>query len=328
MADFNDYFGSQLLSLDLKPREWLVENIIRVKDSVILVGNEKSGKSLFLLQLIFALTSQHPFLDKYTVTRPCKITYVQLEGEINDTQDRIKRMMKTHSIELENFLLRFLAPLELQDRGTTSNFATQLINLWQGAKPDIVIFDPIYFAFTGSLSDDMVVRKFIGNIRTLKERLDCAIILVHHTHKSKWDTNGKPIDEGDEALFGSKFLKAWADHILMFTYDAKQDIRTLSCTTQRSGDIIKQCNLKLIEPNPLYFEITNNLTGSKEFAVVDLLKDSGKKWTVDEMAENLNMSKETVYHSIKRPLSQNIITKSVNSRPVYYWFNIEKEKSG
>ena len=99
MTLFGSYSGDELLEQEFPKREFLVEKIIRERDSVIFVGDEKSGKSILVLQLICSLTSQHPFLDKLKVLRPTKVTLVQLEGEIGDTQDRLKRMISALDID-------------------------------------------------------------------------------------------------------------------------------------------------------------------------------------------------------------------------------------
>jgi hypothetical protein len=327
LGDFGVYEGQTFLDLKLPPRAWMVENIIREKDSVILVGNEKSGKSLFIFQLMAALTSGQAFLDHYKIEKNYKVVYIQLEGELNDSQDRMKRMIKTQELHPENFLLMFFPPLEMHGNTYRIKLQETIQTKWgKDKKPDLVIFDPLYFCFTGSLSDDELVRKFIGNLRSFKEVLDCAIILVHHTHKQKWTSDGFMIDEGDEALFGSKFFKAWADHILMFIYDKKKDIRILSCSTQRSGNIVKECVLKLIEPDPLYFEITNEHTlPLKDFAIVDLLKHKAhlEGMTREDIQAHLSINASLFYKSIKKPLSEGIIVKTTNRRPIVFKFNDE-----
>ncbi len=319
MSDFGDYFLDELINLDLPPREWLVEGLAKEKDSVILVGNEKSGKSLFLYQLISSLTSGQPFLDNYATFKPRKVTYIQLEGELSDSQDRFKRLNKTLEYEYKNCLYMFRAPLQMQNNEYSQALSHYIKTKWKGENPDVVIFDPIYFTFTGSLSDDEVVRKFIGNLRIFKEALNCAIILVHHTHKQKWTTDGFTIEEGEEAIYGSKIFNARADHILLFKYDKRRQVRILSCNTQRSGDIIRECVLKLIEPDPLYFEITHDHTiGTKELPIIDLLSKYQRGLTVDEIIAHLSITKGLFYKSIKKPLSENIIEKSEHSRPIIY----------
>lgn len=321
MSDFGTYKGDELLNLDIKPREWLVEGLIRAKDSVILVGNEKSGKSLFLFQLVYSLTSQRPFLDHYKITKPCKVTYFQLEGELNDSVDRIRRIHKTHELIGHNFILKFYPPLELQSETYRISFEKTIIDDWQGETPDILIIDPIYFSFFGGMNNDEQVRRFIGNIRCLKEKLGCAVLLVHHTHKTRFAVDGTVIEEGDEAIFGSKFLKAWADHILMFTYDKKKDLRILSCNTQRSGDIVKECVLRLIEPDPLYFEIYEEKKPTEKVSEMDILyilREYKQGLSCDEIVSRLNITQAVCYRTLKKLLSRGEVTKSYSTRPIIY----------
>ena len=315
MSNFGIYSGKEFLEKNLKKREWLIENIMRESDSVILVGNEKSGKSLLIQQLICSLTTQHPFIDRWAVLKPCRVSYVQLEGELGDTQDRYKRMIKYIEFDPKNFQILFLPPLELQNRSGILSLQKEL----QPHKPDVVIIDPIYFAFTGSLSDDGLVRKFIGHIRILKDSLNCAVMLIHHTHKVRWSNQGSMIMEGDEAIFGSKFLKAYPDHTLLFIYDKKNNVRILSCETQRSGDIIKRATLKLIEPDPLYYEETEQNPPKSE-VVYDLLKNPSysEGLTVEQITKELSFSRNLFYKAIKLLIKEGKVIKTDDRRPVIY----------
>lgn len=315
MSDFGVYNGNEFLKLELKKREWLIEGILREKDSVLFVGNEKSGKSLFIFQLIFSLTSQHPFLDLYSVNRPLRVSYVQLEGELGDSQDRMIRMLKTLDFEPSMFQILFLPPQELHTRTGIFGLREQL----SFHKPNVVVIDPIYFAFTGSLSDDEVVRQFIGNIRVLKDSLGCAIVLVHHTHKSRFTNTGDVILEGDESTFGSKFLKAYPDHTILFTYNKRTGVRTFSCDTQRSGDILKLCNLELIEPEPLYFKRVEASKITKSDLIMGLLKlgEHSEGLAAEDIMKKTGLNKNQFYESIKQPLAENKVSKT-HTRPVIY----------
>ena len=104
MSDFGSYTGEQFFALQFPPRCFLVDKFIKEKDSVIFVGEEKSGKSILLFQLITALTSKHPFLDNYAVSKACNVTYVQLEGELADSQDRFNRMIGSVDFDQSLFL--------------------------------------------------------------------------------------------------------------------------------------------------------------------------------------------------------------------------------
>ena len=323
MSLFGSYSGKQLLDLKLKQRDWLIENLLQENDSVMFVGNEKSGKSLLMFQIACSLTTQHPLIDKYNVPTPCRVTYCQLEGELGDSQDRMKRMIKCIDFNPDMFHLLFLPPQELQDHSKMLAFRDTIKKYWlekDNKTPDVVIIDPIYFAFRGSLSKDDVVREFLGNIRILKDSLNCAVILVHHTHKQRFDYTGDRVEEGDEATFGSKFLKAWADHILLFIHDTKHGTRTLSCTTQRSGKIVRQANLRLVEPDPLYFEEQSKNANLKDLVIVELLKLPEFKDGIscEDICAQLNISRDFFYKSIKQPLADNLLEKIDTVRPVLY----------
>ena len=306
---------------------------MREQDSCVFVGNEKSGKSLFIFQLVCSLTTQHPFIDKYNVPKQSRVSYIQIEGELSDSQDRMKRMIKTLDFNPDYFHLKFSPPMELENRGYALGLRECIMKHWkangcESGKPDVLIIDPVYFAFIGSLNDDKVVRQFIGNLRIIKDSLGCTLILVHHTHKQRWDYTGDKLDEGDEAIFGSKFLKAYPDHVLLFNYDKKEEVRILSCTTQRSGDIIKSCNLRLIEPDPLYFEEVDLKRTTSETYIVQLLNkpEFMEGLEAEQIMKQLDISRATFYNSIKKPLGQKVISKN-NTRPVIYKIRHDKATS-
>lgn len=316
MSDFGSYTGSQFFDLKFPPRAFLIDKFMKEKDSVILVGESKAGKSILVFQLITALTSTHPFLDTYSVLRPLKVTYVQLEGELHDSQDRFNRMIGAIDFDKDLFNIIFSEPLQLQNSDGLADLKKRIEAL---GKPDVIIIDPIYFAMVGSLSDDDLVRRFIGNVRILKDYFGCAVILVHHTHKIKLDQKGNVIYEGDNALFGSVFFQAFADHMFLFRYDKVANLRYLTCDTQRAGDIIKDIRLRLVEPDPLYFEIvTTDITNWTKIHDLMFNKPKEPGYSCQEVEQALGMKRDTFYRSIKEPLRDKLLFKYKPEKVVYY----------
>ena len=318
MSDFRSYSGEEFFSQVFPKRPFLIEGILKEKDSVIVVGPPKTGKSIFLFQLICSLTSQHPFLDKFSVSRPCHVSYVQLEGEIEDYQDRLLRM--SHAIEINPALLhyKYSGPMNLLDEEKAKSFCQEIKQY--SPKLDVLVIDPLYFALRGSLSDDDLVRRFTGNLRIIKDYFGCAIILVHHTHKVKIDPiTGFMLDEGDDALFGSVFWKAWPDHILLLGYNQKTGVRSLTCGTQRSGSILTSTSMRLVQPDPLYFEATEMPTGSalKPIEILDFLKRSGPS-TYSEILTGMNLAKSTFFYSIKPLIMQKLVKKDTSEKLTKY----------
>lgn len=318
MSEFRSYSGQEFFSTRFPPRKFLVENILKEKDSVIVVGGPKTGKSILLFQLICSLTSQHPFLDKYGVSKPCSVCYIQLEGEIEDYQDRLFRMSKAIEIHPENLHYKFSGPMNLLDRSEARLLCQEIAKYHP--KLDVLIIDPLYFAFRGSLSDDAIVREFTGNLRIIKDYFGCAIIIVHHTHKVRIDPiSGFVVDEGDDALFGSIFWKAWPDHILLLGNNPKTGVRSLTCSTQRSGAILASTSLRLVQPDPLYFEVSEATPNNslKSLELLEYLKRVGPQ-NYNQIQSGMGIASSTFFYSIKPLIMQKLVTKDTSVRPMLY----------
>ena len=315
MSNFGSYTGDEFFALDLPKREWLVEGFAREKDTVMLVGDEKAGKSLIIFQLICSLTSGHPFLDRYKVPRPAKVSYIQLEGQLEDSQGRFQKMIKCLDFDPKLFHMEFSPPLSLDDRSTVDRLVSVIANKHT---PDIIIFDPVYFALNGDLSDNKAVRSFLGSIHILKQTFNCAILWVHHTHKLKIDKNGNIIDEGDEATFGSKFFKAYPDHTILFSYDKKLDIRTLSCNTQRSGDIMSNIKLNLVQPDPLYFETTDKIPTKADVLYKRLPPFDHEGYDIGQVIQVTGLAESTCYATLRELQASGMVVKNNGCRPILY----------
>ena len=317
MSDFGSYAGEEFLGLELKKRDFIIDGLLREMDSVILVGGEKAGKSLFIQQMICSLTTgDHPFLDEYEINKACKVSYIQVEGELSDTQDRYKRMIQAVDFDPKNFQILFSEPLKLE----SEDECERIIGVIEKHHiPDVLILDPLYFSFVGSLSDDAIVRQFLGNIRRIKDKFGCAIIIVHHTHKIRFNQDGTTQDNGDDALFGSSALKWWPDHILFLTYNKKRGIREFRCSTQRSGDILDKLELRLEQPTPLYFRCLKTEDTANGMRIIEHLKGGEK--TAKEIYTKLGISKASFYRDIKPSLKSKLIGKNVTHRPILYGLN-------
>ncbi|MFC1808857.1 AAA family ATPase [Candidatus Omnitrophota bacterium] len=324
MSKFKFYALEELFAMDIKPRGWLVKKFVHEKDSILLVGGEKAGKTLLAFQMACSMSAGEAFLDSYDVTKECKVTYLQLEGELEDSVDRLRLMRKSCHCNPKNFQLAFLPPINLEDPDITEMIVKDTTKFHH---PDVIFIDPVYFSLDGDLSDNTAVRRFIGQIRILKERLNCAIILVHHTHKAKTGQYGQMIDEGDEAAFGSKFFKAYPDHTILFNYDKKRDLRVLTCGTQRSGKIERNLNLKLVEPDPLYYRVTDEIP-TKEVVVLNCMPEDGSPCDYAHIHACTKLSRQTIYATIRTLVEDEYVIKDDSKRPVLYTkVVIEKKKS-
>ena len=314
-------------------REWLIEGLLKEKDALLWVGQEKSGKTLFSMQaFLCCLTTGMPLIDKHPIPKPKKVTYILLEGDLGESQDRIFRLNKQLDIDPANFVFMFLPRLMLHKEDGQYGLQHLVGEIKKHNCHEVVVIDPLYRAFCGSLNDDNIVRDVVANFDRLKDALDCALVIIHHTHKKKFDIRGKVITEGDEAMFGSVWIKAWASQIVMQTYDVTTGLRGFYCQTQRGGDIIKECNLKLVQPDPLYFMEDTNANPVENnwgIAIVELLKRPEYKdgLTRNEIAGLLSITLNAFHKSIKQAGVPEFIGKNNDIRPVKYYYR-ERETNG
>lgn len=327
---FGIYRVSDLMGMSFKPKEPLIEGIMNIGETVIVCGTPKAGKSIFLQNLAYSLSSgDDKFLGSLHIAKPCKVCYVQLEGELADTHDRFKRIGLGVNHNLDNLALFFSEPMKLDDLAYTLDVMAKIDAVM---KPDVLIIDPLYMAFSGgSLSDDEVIRRVLSNLRILKMHFQCTLIVAHHTHKLKRNEQGKEISEGDEAMFGSQFLKAWPDHVLMLNYDVRNGTRTLTCMTQRSGTVEKEIKLKLNEPSPLFFEefedhpkgIVLDFTKKR---IIELVESFNYPLKAKEIYGKLSIPRST-FHLVMKDLKKEGKMHSFGSGQKIVYFNQEIEEN-
>lgn len=325
---FSIYRGQDFAKFQFKPKEFLIDSMVHRGDTVMLIGSPKSGKSLFIKQMICSLTSAHQFLGKFPVNESTKVCYVQLEGEPADTQDRFVRLAKSCSLRWENLSVYYSSPLFLQDKNEVNKFI-KMVEL--GANHDVIILDGLYLCFSGSLSDDTVVRQLIGNLRVIKNYFNATLILVHHTHKVRFNQDGEAIAEGDEAVFGSQFLRAWPDHIFHLSVQKNSDIRHLQCSTQRSGMIETDIKMKLVQPDPLYFETLDEIPKGvvmenwKEKILAYIDGTIAKRAHGFEIRNAIGIPNSTFYRAIGDMILNKILFKEGEGKnSVYYNTRINK----
>lgn len=323
MSDFGFYSADELFKKEFESKEYLIDQILHQKDCVILAGKPKSGKSVLLFQLICALTSGERFLGEFEVKKRCKVLYIQLEGSLNDSQDRFKRMTQQLALNNDNFNILFSPPL-MMNSGEEMKKLMDNIALKMPAI-DVIIIDPIYFAMSGSLADDEAVRNFTGNLRILQDKFNAAIILAHHFKKAQKDKTGKIMPTGDDDVFGSVFFQAWITHQFLFDMDRVSKVRTLQCNVQRSGKIMERINLRMIEPEPLYFKIIDEFP-TKGICLAEFFRNNpGKEFYGSEIWEAIGMNRKTFYREAKTLQGEGLIDRKMKDGEYVFFSLLERQ---
>lgn len=307
------FFGEKIFE-NANPSKPLIKGVLWEDDLIMLLGSEKAGKSIIALQMACALTTGNSFLDKYEVPEKVHVLYIQTEGKRHQVIERLNNM--TNAVEFDPFYFahipkKFL-PLDIEEYFKA--LITSIDSLQD--KPKVIIIDALYMAMAGDLIDNQDARNFLSKVAFLMDRYKSAVILVHHESKPMTDSEYKEVDRADKGSYGSVFFRAIVDHIIYLKMNRDKS-RSLSCTTQRSGEVMEREDLILVQPSPLCFEIKGDYKAYEE-VTKHCIKNNGNEFiSIAEICTKSSLSESSVRKAIRHLLSSKVISKS-SSKPYLF----------
>lgn len=313
--------GQDILTLSDDKTDPIIESILYPKDYIMIVAEEKMGKTIIAQQLSCNLTTGKPFLNIFDIPKPVNVWYFITEGKENDLKDRFIRMK--NAIEIDTSRLTLIPTYFRFNTIIGEKIIEEIVNSNAGPKPDVIIIDSLYPAIKGSLRDEEVVNDFHFTMRQIQKELDCAIILIHHFSKRVRTPDGKIIERTDKDLFGSAFFAAAVDHVLWldkWQYGDKEEKgndKILKCDTQRSGKIFDSVRIRLLQPDPLHFEsIYKHM--EEEHRVLEVIKSAKDEGFDRETITKKARIGRTVFFQIMRELVNKGLIEKSNGKVKYY----------
>jgi archaellum biogenesis ATPase FlaH len=152
-------------------------------DKVLIVGQSKTRKSFFSLQMSISLALGIPFFN-FHIEGGKKVLLVQFEIKQDRYHSRISRMIKQMQIESPNEKLNNLQILNA--RGYGSKLEDLQLLIQENAKtiqPDIIVLDPLYKLIDGDESKAEDVKKILRYFDSLAESTGAAVVYIHHDKK-------------------------------------------------------------------------------------------------------------------------------------------------
>jgi len=307
------YTKETLLTISDTKSNAIVQDILFDSDMVLLIAKDKVGKSLLALQLAASISSGTKFLNTFEISSPQRVWYFATEGKDDDLRERLIRMNKKVLVNPTLFTL-FCSNRFKFNMPESESVIRRLIQRYRNELPRVVFIDALYKGVIGSIKNDDVVTGFFDMMEIFREECHATIVIVHHS-KRPIRYEGQIIDEGDDSIFGSYVLRAAPDHILfMGDIPREPKHKFLRCETQRSGNIAESMELKLNEPDPLYFEIVEPEDNGTD-RVMALITASKNGISVNELMRKVGISRTMVYTAIN--YLGNRLDK-VGNRPVLY----------
>ena len=161
-------------------KDIIVENLMISNGVYLLVSHPKVGKSMFVQQLAFSLTTGEDFLG--FKVNPSHVLYITTEGDINQLNDRFKLMKlkpnvnKLHIIDIDDIPDFYIRDIERDIHELTFNKEPLFIimDMFKDIK-----FDTSYDLNNYQEINDVVFRK----LKELCRKYNSTLLVTHHLNK-------------------------------------------------------------------------------------------------------------------------------------------------
>lgn len=181
------YDAATLKDKTVQPRQWLVPDLIPQKTVTLFSGDGGTGKSLVALQLAVAATTGRAWLGK--PTSEGSVIYMSAEDDDDELHRRLDDIIRVDGRtydDLKGLTLRSLAgedallAVDSQVALMQSELFGELDRRAADEAPVLVVIDTLADVYPASENDRAKVRQFIGILRGLALKRQCAVLLLGH----------------------------------------------------------------------------------------------------------------------------------------------------
>ncbi|RJE83251.1 ATPase [Paracoccus onubensis] len=228
--------------MEVPLRNWLVRDLVPSGTVTLLGGDGGTGKSLLALQLACAVATGGKWLERQvTGGGTLFVSAEDDDAELHRRLDDIVRSAGHQFSDLDRLTIRSLAGedalLAHLDRGSgvlsPSPLFADLNARLDEEKPTLLVLDTLADLFPGNENDRAQARHFIGLLRGLAIRHDCAVILLAHPSLS--GLNSGSGTSGSTGWNNSVRSRLYLERISEDGYEANPDARVLSTKKANYG---------------------------------------------------------------------------------------------
>lgn len=216
------------------PLPYLVTDILYYPSCNIVYGGPGSYKSMLLADMALCVASGKPWLtdekeqDGYPTTQ-APVIWVDFDNGRRRTHERFDAIGQAHNIH-PAAPLAYYSMDRPQLNLTSFDQGNGLLHLVMAQKARLLIIDNLGLTIGDAEENTGEMAGVMGNLRSIAEDAECAVIMIHHQRKSSGTDNGT---RKGETLRGHSSIEASLDLALLVERKDGEDHVTIYPTKVR-----------------------------------------------------------------------------------------------
>ncbi|MCF3595466.1 AAA family ATPase [Rhodobacteraceae bacterium LMO-12] len=181
------YSAASLKGKAVKPREWLVQELVPKKTVTLFSGDGGTGKSLLALQLAVAVAAQTAWVGK--TVNSGGVIYLSAEDDDDELHRRLDDILRAEGRSYDDLPALTLRSLAGEDAllAIESGVALMQTELFKeldaraiDEAPALIVVDTLADVYPANENDRAKVRQFVGILRGLALKRNCSVLLLGH----------------------------------------------------------------------------------------------------------------------------------------------------
>lgn len=244
------YSAASLKGKPVPERQWMVRDMVPMKNVTLLGGDGGTGKSLLALQLAVAAASGAGWAGRTVRQGPALM--ISAEDDDEELHRRLNDILGHEGRDYDDLSGLTLRSLAGEDAllAIETNLAlteTALFRELEGRAaqdmPALIIIDTLADVYPANENDRAKVRQFIGILRGLAIRQKCAVVLLGHP--SLAGMNSGSGSSGSTAWNNSVRSRLYLHRVIQDGYEPDSNKRVLTIKKQNYGPTGIEIGLEL-----------------------------------------------------------------------------------
>lgn len=230
--------------------DWVMENFLMERGSLLLTGPSGVGKTQFLLEVMKHMALGKDFLH-YKVPEPKKITFLSLEMSLPEVQVFLRAQDTILEPDERALLHENFTAFPVGEAWSLNTAPGQELLLhWLDQIPtDGLFVDSLGSTILGSLTSQETVQVYLNFVDRLRNRLGLFYGAIHHNRKK---VHGQTHSTQDDT-YGDQYLVARASTVYSMLFGKNGTIRYVNMK-QRMAE--KEKPMTLIRTDGLHFKVS------------------------------------------------------------------------